>query len=259
MREFFISNENREKAYELLQELLASDFFMEPPVYLQVSHQTVLADLCKAIDVIKQAGASDHFTFKVTCFPEAKDNVIYYYMNGTNILPGAKQFFEKIDGILDEIISLLIINNNATTMAESTVQDALQRLMPMLYKNYTFTLKVSDPSKDFKMYTNADQQIVFRSTLEHRNTLLAELKQWTYSEYYKGKVWRDNPKIFKENPELKMPAIYPDNKECFYFPFFNATNGEKGINFGGDRDNNRIESEKRVDNFLTVMGFTLIL
>lgn len=260
MREFFLMDVNKEPAYELLQELLASDLFMDPPVYLQVTHLTTLADICKAISAIKRASASGYFSFKATCFSEAKHNVTYYYMDGTEIDPGAKHFFEKIADVLEEIISLLINNNNTTTITvqsqEITVQDALKRLMSMLYKNYTFTLRATDPSKDFKMYTSFNQQIVVRSTGEHRNKLLKELGQWTYSAYYGEKVKTHNPKIFSENPQLKMPAIYPDNKECFYFPFFNAARGEKGINFGGDSFENRVGGEQCCENFLKVMGFT---
>ncbi len=259
MREFFLMDVNKEPAYELLQELLASDLFMNPPVFLQVTHLTTLADISKAISAIKRASASGYFSFKATCFSEAKHNVTYYYMNGTDSDPGAKHFFEKIAGVLEEIISLLINNNNTTTITvqsqEITVQDALKGLMSMLYKNYTFTLKETDPSKDFKMYISFDQQMVFRSTVEHRNKLLEELGQWTYSEYYRKKVQTHNPKIFIENPKLEMPAIYSNNKECFYFPLFNAAKGEKGINFGGDGLENRVGGEQCCENFLKVMGF----
>ncbi len=263
MREFFISDENRGRAYEILEGLLG-EFFMDAPVYLQGAHITLLADVGKAISAIKTAGTADHFNFKAVGFLDDKDNVTYYNMTGTLYNPGAKHFFEKIDQALDEIICLLINNNNTLTIEvpvspsgseKITIQDAFKRLMTMLYKDYTFILRSTDPCKDFKIYTNYDKQLVIRSTVEHRKKLLEDLRTWTYTSWYKEKVRIQNIKIFNENEDLNMPAIYSNNNECFYFPFFTANNGEKGINFGGDAFNNRIEGQKCCDNFLKVMGF----
>lgn len=227
MRKFFISDENKLKASNLIHSILTSEvFFQQMPPYIQLTHLILLRDIGEILYRIRQGEGLERY----------------------------KNFFENKIEELEVLISELKENRNTKVIDIHgeflLVQDALLSLMSILYENYQFMRKAVNRTRDFFIYTRKSHYIYFYFTKARREEVLKELKGWQLSQYHNDLI------KLQHDQKPNMPFFYENGGSSFSIPYFLAGDFEE-VNFGNNEtEKEKKESEVRALNFLAVLGFT---
>ncbi len=230
MRKFFISDENKLEASDLINRILTCEvFFQQLQPYIQLTHLILLRDI---------------------------GEILYRIRQGEN-LKQYRNFFENKIEELEVLISELKENRNTKVIIMPgefkflLVQDALLRLMSILYKNYQFTPKVVNRTQDFFIYTRKNHKIYFYFTRARCEEVIKELKSWQLSQYHNDLI-----KIIHDQ-KVDMPSLYMDGGCSISIPYFLTRDFKLEINFGNNgTEKEKKESEAHALNFLAVLGFT---